>query len=399
MMRKKASRHHGIMASRGHGVMASRRAGFSLVEVLLAIFILGIGVISIAALFPAGIAQQRQSVDDVMGPIVAENALSILRSKLTQEDFGTFEEFSPGYPLNITVFSPRPTIPGDWSWRRPAFIRRVSNPDKWPFGAIDIFNGRFHGTATAQVEDPGGYPGSNPLLDAVPYNVQRYFNTPPAIIFTQEERLYPQASQVPFDQLGKRPSKPQYVWDCMFRRFQGKVLVAIFVYRVNVPGGEMTEYAVPQPYGVYPLVPVWLDLMNTEDGSEPWRGEEWDAFGEDLTAGTADDALIFGTSPELDTEFDLTNHAHQWQVAGQWLLDQNNNVHRVLSGRQSADDGPVELTRPVPALPAIPLYHMPNSPDGAENIVTDIWYLPLTMTDLSGQEFRLTPVYLTVKEL
>ncbi|MCH7879412.1 MAG: hypothetical protein IH914_08890, partial [candidate division Zixibacteria bacterium] len=51
-----------------------QRLGFSLVEVLLAIFILGLGIISIVSLFPAGIAQQRQSVDDIIGPIVPQNA-------------------------------------------------------------------------------------------------------------------------------------------------------------------------------------------------------------------------------------------------------------------------------------------------------------------------------------
>jgi hypothetical protein len=359
--------------------------------VLMAIFILGIGVISIAALFPAGIAQQRQSVDDVMGPIVADNALATLRNKLSPEDFGTFEEF--GF---LTNESPRPTVPGDWSWLRPAFIRPTTRPDKWPFGAIDIFNGAYHGTATTQTEFPGGYGGGGgtpPIVDALPYNTERYPNGPPAIIFTQQERLYPQASRYA---VVDRLPRPQYVWDCMFRRFQGRILVAIFVYRVNVPGGEASAYSVPQPYGLYPLLPVWLNLMDTGE-PEPWRGEAWDAYGQDLVAGNADDALIFGTYP--DDEFDLTNHAHQWQVAGQWLLDQNNNVHRVLSGRQSASDGPVELLRPPPAMPAIQSYYMLPPSDGAENIVTDIWYIPLTMTDSSGQEFRFTPVYLTVKEL
>ena len=52
---REARRHGGVKA---RGDAASRRRGFSLIEVLLAVFILGIGVISIAALFPAGIAQQ-----------------------------------------------------------------------------------------------------------------------------------------------------------------------------------------------------------------------------------------------------------------------------------------------------------------------------------------------------
>jgi type II secretory pathway pseudopilin PulG len=398
------------MASRHRGIMASRRGGFSLIEVLLAIFILGIGIISIAALFPAGIAQQRQSVDDVMGPLVAENALAVLRSKLSQEDFGTFEEFDPD-PLNPTVFAPRYTIPGDWPWRRPAFLRSNARPNKWRYGAIDIFNGIFHGTATASTENPGGYPGSVPALDAVPFSTTKYGITPPAIIFTQQERLYPQSVRyyptLPADKRLERLPRSQYAWDCMFRRFQGKVLVAIFVYRVTVPGGETADYKVAESISVYPPLPVWVDLANGP-GSEPWRGYAWNAFGDDINDPT-DDALIFGTYPGDD--FDITNQAHQWQVAGQWLLDQNNNVHRVLSGRQSINDGPVELVRPVPALPpsydpqtgwqwpAVPAYYMLPNSDGATNIVTDIWYLPLTVENVNGQEFRLTPVYLTVKEL
>ncbi|MDY7107736.1 MAG: prepilin-type N-terminal cleavage/methylation domain-containing protein [Planctomycetota bacterium] len=391
------------MASGGNGVVAPRRA-FSLVEVLMAIFILGIGVISIAALFPAGIAQQRKSVDDVMGPIVAENALAVLRSKLSPEDFGTFEEFSPDYPQVITVFSPRPTVPGDWSWLRPAFIRANTYPDKWPYGAIDIFNGAYHQSVTAQVEFPGGYGDTDPFLDAIPYNTDRYGGTPPAIIFSQQERFYPQASHTPIDYSNitgeERLPKPQYVWDCMFRRFQGRILVAIFVYRVSMPGGEMSEYAVPQPpgSGLKPLIPVWVELTDANE-PEPWRGEAWDAYGEDLIEGTADDALLVGTTGE---EYDITNNAHQWQMGGQWLLDQNNNVHRVLSGRRNPADGPVELLRPPPAMPAVNSYYMlaPDDPNrvGMDNIVTDIWYIPTTLIS-QGVEYRFTPVYIAVKEL
>ncbi|MEE8154526.1 MAG: prepilin-type N-terminal cleavage/methylation domain-containing protein, partial [Phycisphaerales bacterium] len=130
---KEARRHGGTKA---RSEAASRRRSFSLIEVLLSVFILGIGVISIAALFPAGIAQQRQSVDDITGPIVAQNALAILRTKLRPADFGTFEEFGTGPPLF--------TIDGDWPWLRPAFI--LNDPD-FSSGTIDIFNGT--GAATA----------------------------------------------------------------------------------------------------------------------------------------------------------------------------------------------------------------------------------------------------------
>ncbi|MDP6889987.1 MAG: prepilin-type N-terminal cleavage/methylation domain-containing protein, partial [Phycisphaerales bacterium] len=57
--------------------MATRsgiRAGFSLIELLLAIFILGIGMISVAALFPAGVALQARAEDEINGPLVAADA-------------------------------------------------------------------------------------------------------------------------------------------------------------------------------------------------------------------------------------------------------------------------------------------------------------------------------------
>ena len=100
------------------------RRGFSLVELILAIFILGIGMISVAALFPAGIVQQQYAEDEVYGPIVAKHAVSFLRTRLSQDDFGTFEEFTPlsssdvvrdPVPLTrVTARTEPATISGDW---------------------------------------------------------------------------------------------------------------------------------------------------------------------------------------------------------------------------------------------------------------------------------------------
>ena len=91
---------------------ARARRGFSLIELLLAIFILGVGVISISAVFPAGIVQQRRAQDDILGPVIAEAALSTIRSKVGQSDFGTFEEFGIGNPAAFTPLD-RP-FPNTW---------------------------------------------------------------------------------------------------------------------------------------------------------------------------------------------------------------------------------------------------------------------------------------------
>src|SRR5688500_4855279 len=136
-----------------------RRPGFSLVEVLLAIFILGVGVISIAALFPAGIAQQRLSVDDIMGPTVANNAISIIRAKVRPIDFAPV--FGPG---NIFV-------QGDTRWGRPAFYGLDDNVSPAE-SSINLFI-----AADTPTE--------------LPYNTDVWTSGPPDIQIPFGERCYP----------------------------------------------------------------------------------------------------------------------------------------------------------------------------------------------------------------
>ena len=364
-----ASRHRGVRrrheGTKGRSAAAARRRSFSLIEVLLSVFILGIGVISIAALFPAGIAQQRQSVDDITGPIVAQNALAILRTKLRPADFGTFEEFGAGPPLF--------TIDGDWPWLRPAFIL---NDHAYSSGTIDIFNG----TGAAGASEPG-------ITSGIPFNTTRFAGGAPTFILTQQERYYPMASV----NTGIRPPKPQYVWDCMFRRFQGKVMVAIFVYRTTIVGGGDVAYSVPPqlpPFDDVPPMPISLNITTPEI----WADEgPWDADGDQFIRGTR------GGEP-----YDTTDQRQSWQEPGQWILDQNNNLHRVLSQNRNSESDPVmeELVRPVPSLPNLWVYFLDQSvPDPTtENVVSNIWYIPREVT-LDGVPVRLTTVYVTVREL
>ncbi len=323
-------------------------------------FILGIGVISIAALFPAGIAQQRQSVDDITGPIVAQNALAILRTKLRPADFGTIEEHDPSYVS--------PTIDGDWPWLRPAFIFDDQN---FSTGTIDIFNGT--GAAAA----------SEPIIPSgIPYNIARHGPTWPIFIVTQQERYYPMRS---LNSADPRPPKPQYVWDCMFRRFQGKVLVAIFVYRTTIVGGGDVAYSVPPNQTDPDVPPMPINLSLTAP---------WDVFGID-PGNLGDDAQIAVTDP-----YDTTDQGQSWQEPGQWILDQNNNMHRVLSRYRNDNDVPVvELIRPVPTMPVLPVYFLLDTGNqGVQDVVSNIWYIPREVT-LDGVPVRLTAVYVTVREL
>jgi len=439
---------------------------FSLIEVLLAVFILGIGVISIAALFPAGISQQRQSVDDVFGPTVANNALAIIRAKLRSDDFGTFQDFDPDTTDNLFVDPPWPvngpippnpnsgTIFGDWPWMRPSFLfaddpttysQSPAVPNNTPFddtGSIDIFCNYRSDPAAPNVpnavEYPGGYPNTAAgiTLYGMPYNIFKYGTIPPRIVITQSERYYPQVSQA-YVGTGAQPlertPRPQYVWDCMFRRFQGKIQVAIFVYRVNVPGGAtQAKYTVPRNITSPNIPPLPISLDLTDPATLAFCAEgPWSVGGLNDTpvdpAGVNDNALVAGT--QAGTLYDAADARQAWQEPRQWILDQNNNIHRVLGQfredyNASTGDVEVELSRPIaPVLSRndtqttpgtwtdSPYFYIDN-PFGWQSdlmaerkVVTNLWYLPVELpvdSDLDGNEdYRLTlsPVYVTVKEL
>lgn len=414
-----------------------RGRGFSLIEVLLAIFILGIGVISIAALFPAGIAQQRRSVDDILGTIVANNAMEIIRTKVKPEDFGTFEQFGTFADFYRSSPAYNQTIPGDWPWLRPGFIfEDDATTDVDERGCLDIFSYQVTrdelGFPVPNLDRASeffaGYddPSGNAVLWGIPFNSDRLSVNDPAtlddpfFLITQEERYYPMQSQR--TDADVRRESPQYVWDCMFRRMGGRIYVAVFVYRVSISGGGGAAGYVVPPNGTVPPLPISLDLdFDPDTGASPppyCSDGPWDAWGLNPGVTPEDDAIVLGTAG--GEPLNLQDPRQAWQQSGQWLLDQNLNIHRVLSASRPDDDVAlpveVELVRPVTPyaqLNGIAIndvyFYDPTPPPGAglgvENIVTNIWYIPLTIDlDLNGDgeaetPATLTPVYATVQEL
>lgn len=69
-----------------------RRRGFSLVETVLALFVVAIGIIGIFALFPAGLTASRDAMDDSRISLLAEAILSDVRAELAR-DFNVGYEF------------------------------------------------------------------------------------------------------------------------------------------------------------------------------------------------------------------------------------------------------------------------------------------------------------------
>lgn len=398
---------HMSKAFRHRGIKAPRRA-FSLVEMLFAIFILGLGVISIASLFPVGLTQQLRSADAIIGPTIANNALEVIRGKVQPDDFGWFDNFgnffdpTSGDPIATDFRYPPgtfgPGLQGDWSWRRPAFyfgdgvndqdVDQFGNNRYISAGSINLFEGLNIGSSTADTDTE------------IPFNSIKYFDStsntsiPPRIIITQEERYFPQRST---EMLGDNGfvDQPQYLWDCAFRRFEGKIQVAIFVYRAQVGGGEAASFRAnnfqnrpPGITGDDPVLPHYNPL-NQGDGS---ADDPWSAGSGTLTE---DDAFLPGTDP--GDFLNITEFDDGWQAPSAWLLDQYNSIHRVMSGRRNGEDGPVQLMRPARELHYTrPVY--PIHPDEG-TAVWELWYIPPVVIDQFEREWRLTPVYLAVREL
>lgn len=387
------------------------RRAFSLIELLLAVFILGIGIISIAAIFPAGIAQQQMAADEQMGPVVADAAINVVRSKVRPGDFGNFEQFGVldiGSQSGAGVWRPSP---GDWSWMRPAVLGDLPSTSADETGWVDLFSNyawfNGGGGSTLSLEEfPSGVTstvGGGVVLRGIPYNASAY-GAPPPVTITQKERYWPMAA----DGLVQR-DPPQYSWDVMFRKFGGKVQVAIFVYRVVAAGGS------PRPYVAQalsaggtgrPPVPYRriTESGGTQTGTWPpvipaaWQQTPPPALGASIQpSGPYSNGMLgAGIVNVNDFPSNSATPQHAWQLPGQWLLDSSGDVLRVSIGRRlSAVDPPfVRLTAPVRRTPSAQVFSDYEAPTTVAG-VRALWYVPAL--DSAGNQ--LIPVYVTVRDL
>jgi len=383
---------------------------FSLVELLLAVFILGIGLIGISALFPAGIAQQRQASDDIMGPVVADSAVALLRARLSPQQFGTLDAFGQQQFLTVNIggqVAVPPTVEGDWTWRRPGFLFAdfAATPLVNELGAIDIFSsyytlnqlgGTVQGVsfgglnaAKVAVENPDSVGGGDQLF-GIPWNRRLGL---PIVLITQGERAYPQVPEG-----SGSTQRPVYFWECMFRRFGGRMQVAVFVYRVAPGGGEPRPYSVAQGTGSAGLIPPLPFLFNL--ATPPFGPLR--AGGIDGNLATFLDNSSVATQGATTTPTELARE-NTWQSPNQWLLDQYGDVHRVAVGRRNTrDSANITLARPIPQQPAIPELRGLLNVGGAVNgsVGPDlgaqfIWFIPT----FDSQSRSLRAVYATVQEL
>jgi hypothetical protein len=344
-------------------------------------------------------------------------------------------------------------VPGDWSWMRPGVIRQdqIGTVGVNLRGALDLFSALAQqdgGPDREFCELPQGVASSvqGVSLFGIPYQFTKSLRAPPVII-TQRERWWPTipepaaTASAATDQglLARNP--PTYAWECMFRRHGGTIQVGIFVFRYVASGGVRRPfYAAPAVSG-QPAFPVRLTGGYGNLPGFPYR-RVVAASGTGLTSATATTGSQLGLQvplgwqqPSVDSGQGRTPFTtgtlqqgpasvaggpgqglnvddfptdgsppihQQWQLAGQWLIDNNGNVHRVLRGRRSRlDQIQVWLQAPIPRVEPSATFDdyelVPTA--GSDPVpfgVRTFHYVPTIVDEDGGQ---LIPIYATVRNL
>jgi hypothetical protein len=93
----------------------SGRRGITLTEILIGIMVMGIGVISLATLFPIGLLRLRKSVHEVRGTTLAQSAMSEVRVRnLLTPPYGPWFQYPPpaAFPSGNAMYTPFSADPG-----------------------------------------------------------------------------------------------------------------------------------------------------------------------------------------------------------------------------------------------------------------------------------------------
>lgn len=209
------------------------RPGFSFIEILLAIVILGIGLVMVFAIFPISLDQQRRSIEEVDAQAVSEEAFRLIEQRLRANYF-TY----PGNPF---------PLPEDFRARRngpviepPKFNTEF---DVWPTGLwADNYEARAYIESSAGVlsnriyyynpQDPENfyvYLPSKTRKDTpannVPFALDRRI--------TQRDRLYPPTGN---------PESTRWSWDYALRMDRkGTIYAYVFVHRRVNPGDRYID--------------------------------------------------------------------------------------------------------------------------------------------------------------
>ena len=218
--------------------LTGRRAGFSLVEALIAVVVLALALLGLAAVFPAVVTEQRRAIDRTAGELVLDAA----EATITGHD-----------RLNYRV-SNLQRVSGMQAWRLAFDPARPDSPNGWSTDGRWVMADEGDIRTLGGAEDPFEYIGQgDKLLTTLVVARDGEPDLDPDI----EEVRIPIASRLwPAPYTG-RATEPRYAWDFVARRVLGAdriptgrdpVEFAIFVRRIdpNIPVPQAPRSAAGQ---------------------------------------------------------------------------------------------------------------------------------------------------------
>jgi hypothetical protein len=116
---------------------STARRGFSFIEILFAVMVLGVGFIMIAAIFPVAIRQAQGTVEETATARVLVNARTQLGSRIVFDDINDFTGLAGAPGVYLAARDPRrpPTPPGTdfWELAKGSFIDSSDPRFAWTF--------------------------------------------------------------------------------------------------------------------------------------------------------------------------------------------------------------------------------------------------------------------------
>ncbi len=236
-------------------VRQNHRAGFSLIEVLIAIAILGVGLIMVATIFPVAATWTRQSAEETVAAQVAQNAVNTIKTKLSTTSLiwgsdsryvtGSLVVYNGAIYKAKTAIAPNGTAPNSNSnWQimngtdsdsvshiavltdlRPAYQDTYDGTKGYAVGATVLYQGYIYTAIKATTSNDGNDPTKNTYWTK---GVE-----PDTSLFPLSERAYAFGTDKPYP--ATTPDKASYFWTAFFRAStsasSNEVVAYIFVFR------------------------------------------------------------------------------------------------------------------------------------------------------------------------
>jgi prepilin-type N-terminal cleavage/methylation domain-containing protein len=175
-------------ARRHWGVAQERARGFSMVELLMAVLILGLGLLGLGAIMPVVVRQQQIGADQTQGTTAARAGRGFVVGN-AQVDAGFWSRWARTLPDNTPT-----SIEGGQQARDDRWRNLLPENGDWFIPTIDVDTNRIFIGRQGGQENAG----------------QGIFRREFAVPIAMNDRLFPSASAA----LGQ----PQFVWDVAFRR-------------------------------------------------------------------------------------------------------------------------------------------------------------------------------------